>query len=197
MPKGKAEAPADPALWKWNEGETLSVLNCAKPYTLIVKSFTVPVVASGKDQEPSVMQSSGQTRPGQPNNAQLLAITGAQARYLAKMLRELKDGAGRPIGFETYVLHMKTGSIVCIGQFDKVDDPEMGPLVTRLMNLKLNLTADANGQQAIRPDQRSIDRTKVSVIEDSPQSKNTEIRKCHATRSEYFQSQNRIMPRRS
>jgi hypothetical protein len=154
--KTKAAPAADPALWKWNEGEPLCVLNCAKPYTLIVKSFTVPVIASGKDQEPSVMQTSGHSRPGQPNNAQLLAITASQARYLAKMLRELKDGAGRPIGFDAYVLHMKIGSIVCVGQFDQVDDPAMVPVVTRLTHLKLNMTSDATGRQVIRPGEMSL-----------------------------------------
>lgn len=156
LPKSKAEAPADPALWKWNEGEPLSVLNCEKPYTLIVKSFTMPVVASGKDQEPSVMQTGAQSKPGQPNNAQLLAINAASARNLALMLRGLKDQDGRPVGFDTYVLHMKTGSIVCVGQYDKMDDPAMAAVVTRLTNLRLNLTADASGRQAVVPGERSM-----------------------------------------
>ena len=102
------------------------------------------------------MQASAQTRPGQPNNAQLLAINAASARYLAMMLRNLKDGAGREVGFDAYVLHMKTGSIVCVGQFDQVDDPGMVPVVTRLTNLKLNMTTDATGRQAVLPGERSM-----------------------------------------
>jgi hypothetical protein len=156
LPKSRTEAPADPALWNWNKDEPLSVLACQKPYSLIVKAFTVPFVPMGKDQEASVMQGSSPSRPGQPNNAQILAITGAQARNLAIMLRNLKDGEGRPAGFDAYVLHMKTGSIVCVGQFDREDDPGMAPVVHKLTTFSLKMSSDQAGQQYIRPGERSF-----------------------------------------
>jgi hypothetical protein len=156
LPKSRAEPPADPALWKWNEGETLCVLNCPKPYTLVVKAFTMPVVPLTKDQEPSVMQASAPTVPGTANNAQMMAIFGKQARDMAVMLRQLKDKTGQPRGFEAFVLHIQTGSLVCVGQFDREDDPAMTETVQRLTHFSLNMTSDATGQQPIRPGERSF-----------------------------------------
>jgi hypothetical protein len=153
LPKASAEPPPDPRLWKWNEAEPLSVLNCKKPYTLVVKAFTMPVVASGLGQEPSVMQTG--KKPGEESSKRLVA-TAAQAQSLATMLRNLKDTKGRPIGFDSYVLHMQNGSIVCVGQFDLEDDPAMGPFVTRLTNLRLNMYSDETGQRIVRPGEQSL-----------------------------------------
>jgi hypothetical protein len=150
------DATADPALWRWNEGEELCVLNCKKPYTLVVKSFHVPVVAVGHEQEPNVMQAGAGGKGQGPNNAQLITITAIQARNLAKLLRELKDAQGRPAGFESYVLHMKTGSIVCVGQFDSMEDASMAETAGRIAKYQLNMTRDAAGQQAIRPGEMSM-----------------------------------------
>src|SRR5262249_51489163 len=151
LPKSRAEPPADPSLWKWNEGDPLSVLACPKPYTLIVKAYTMPYIPLNKEQEPSVMQTSGDNRQGLANNAQRLAITAKQARDLAMMLRGLKDKAGQSRGFETYVLHIQTGSLVCVGQFDKEDDPAMAEVVQRLTAFSLKMSSDPNAQQWVRP----------------------------------------------
>jgi hypothetical protein len=153
LPKAKAEAVPDPRLWKWNEGEPLSVLNCPKPYTLVVKAFNMPVVASGFGQEPSVMQTA---KKPNDESAKRLVATAGQAQSLATMLRNLKDAQHRPIGFDSYVLHVQTGSIVCVGQFDREDDPAMSPVVTRLTNLKLWMTSDQSLQHAVLPNERSM-----------------------------------------
>jgi hypothetical protein len=156
LPKAQREAPADPSLWKWNEGEPLSVLNCQKPYTLIVKAYTVPYVPLTADRDPSKLETLNQTQPGQANNAQRLAITAKQARDMALMLRGLKDSQGRSRGFETYVLHIETGSLVCVGQFDTEDDPTMVDTVQRLTNFSLKMSSDANAQQWVRPSEHSF-----------------------------------------
>jgi hypothetical protein len=153
LPKASAEPPPDPRLWKWNEAEPLSVLNCKKPYTLVVKAFTMPVVASGLGQEPSVMQSG--KKPGDESSKRLV-VTAAQAQNLANMLRSLKDKDGQPAGYESYVLHLQTGSIVCVGQFDREDDPGMAAVVHRLTTFSLKMSSDASGQQFVRPGERSF-----------------------------------------
>jgi hypothetical protein len=51
---------------------------------------------------------------------------------------------------------LQTGSIVCVGQFDREDDPEMAAVVHRLTTFSLKMSSDASGQQFVRPGERSF-----------------------------------------
>ena len=108
----------DPLLVMFNSEEPLSLLKTRKKYTLMVKGFTIPTTVQPKDVEGSVL---GRLFGG--DEAQrVLDATAKQARSLAVSLR---DPEMKPYPYESYVLHMRTGSIVTVGQYDSIDDPQM------------------------------------------------------------------------
>jgi hypothetical protein len=119
--------PVDPGLKRWNEKEELSLLKCPKKYTLLVKSFSVPTRTVTKDSEPGML---GQLFGGS-KSGELLQATAQQAHTLADSLRSPKMAEslrlmGLPaVPFESYVLHVKTGSLVTVGGFESEDDPEL------------------------------------------------------------------------
>jgi hypothetical protein len=132
----------DPSLWKLNEEEPLSLLRSPKTWTLIVKDFTVPLSVQIKDQEGTIMAKlfGKATDP-----ADLLDATAKQARELAKALRDGKMQRGaeeaavragltpRPI--ESFILHLRTGSRVTVGQFDGPNDPALLEMHKLLSNM--------------------------------------------------------------
>jgi hypothetical protein len=119
---GRADAgqppPIDPGLKKWNEKEEYNLLKCPKKYTLIVKQFSVPIRTQPKDGEAGMFDRLFRGS----KTGEYLEATAHQAHSLAKSLR---DPNMRPHPFETYVLHVKTGSLVTVGGYDDVDDPEL------------------------------------------------------------------------
>lgn len=124
--------PVDPGLVKLNAEEPLSLLKTRKPVTLLVKAFSVRTVTKTKDEEPGVFDRLlGRGDEG----AKLLQVNAHDARVLAEGLRrpELQQAAqeaARKIGFavkplESYLLHTRTGSLVCVGEFESEDDPDL------------------------------------------------------------------------
>lgn len=113
-----APPPVDPLLAKLNEGEEFSLLKCKKPVTLCVKVFSVPTRTTPKDAEPGSMIS----KMFAPKQGNVLDATALQAHELAAALRNPKM---KPRPFEAYVLHARTGSLVCVGGFDGGDDPDL------------------------------------------------------------------------
>jgi hypothetical protein len=124
----------DPLLAKLNENEELNLLKCKKPVTLLVKSFSVPTRTVTKDADSSLVNKLFGAKPGS-----MLDATAQQAQALAKALR---DERMKPHPFESYVLHVRTGSLVCVGQFDSVDDPELQRLQQVLSSMTFQVTAD-------------------------------------------------------
>jgi hypothetical protein len=131
---------ADPALVQMNSEEPLSLLNTRKKYTLLVKAFTARTVTKSKDED----------KPGiwdalfgkGDEAAKQLQANAFDARKLAEALRtpewraaaqadaaKVAAAHGLPAyqvpPLTAYVLHTRTGSLVCVGEFDSEDDPEL------------------------------------------------------------------------
>ena len=130
--------PVDPGLKRWNEEEPYSLLKCPKKYTLIVKQFSVPMRTQTKDSDPGMFDRLFRGSKG----AEYLQATAQQAHALAKALR---DKNMRPHPFDTYVLHVKTGSLVTVGGFDDLDDPEL----LRLQQTLSAITFDMQDERGV------------------------------------------------
>ncbi len=127
----KAASKVDPFWKQLNAYESYSLLNCRKPYTLVVKEYNGSAVVQGGQPEKQSgflsMLHMGGDKPGER-----LSASAAQAHELAKFLRD------RRLGFEAYVLHTRTTSIVTVGGFDRLDDPAMQQMQQRLTALRFN-----------------------------------------------------------
>jgi hypothetical protein len=140
-----AAQPVDPALAKLNSEEPLSLLKTRHPYTLLVKAYTVPMDARPKDQEEGIL---GKLFSGS-DAAAYLEVTAKQARALAESLRHPSmqkpaQDAARRIGYavkpiESYILHTRTGSLVCVGDYPAVDDPDLVAMGRLLQEMKFEV----------------------------------------------------------
>jgi hypothetical protein len=131
---------------KLNENEEYSVLKIQKPWTICVKLYTPPVDLKGKTEQRSVMAKLFNPKPDT-----MLASAG-YARDLAKALRSMAVSKENPHGpYESYVLHTKYGSMVCVGQFNTADDPKLLEMQQKLGALKFQVDtrgkADINATQ--------------------------------------------------
>ena len=114
--------------WKdLNSGEAHCVLDNPKKYTLLVKEYTgARVIQSG-------MQGSGfLSALGGGNSTNTLDAAALQARELVRVLRSPQ------LGFQAWILHTRTSSVVFIGGFDKLEDPELQRLNRQLTSLKFS-----------------------------------------------------------
>jgi hypothetical protein len=75
----------------------------------------------------------------------MLEASAAQAEEIARVLREgFKPVDGSPaLKFDAYVLHTRTGSIVTVGGYDRMDDPRMAQVAHKLKNMHFGMSADA------------------------------------------------------
>jgi hypothetical protein len=123
----------DPALVKLNEEEPMSLLKAKGKVTLMVKGFTMQSVTRQREEERSVMDKI--FSKGGPDSSEQLDATAKQARALAQSLRTPEmhrsiNMAGPKLGIsprpvESFVLHIRNGSIVTVGQFDSPEDPAL------------------------------------------------------------------------
>lgn len=118
-PKIEWKRPADwdkpdmNELRKLNAYETYSLLSCKKPFTLAVKEFPTPTIVQAKSGGGAFLDNLGLGgKSGQREDA-----AAKSARLLAEWLR-----AGR---IEGYVLHTRYRSFVCVGNYEKSDDPNL------------------------------------------------------------------------
>jgi len=133
--------PVDPErgklqnLKEFNADESFSLLKCRKPYTLMVKTYTGAVkLASATESKASFVDKiAGTAKPGQ-----LLNASANQAHQLAEVLKQLRDDKKQMvISTDIYVLHTETASYVCVGGYDRPDDPNLLHYQKRLANLNL------------------------------------------------------------
>jgi hypothetical protein len=117
----QAENKADPLMKKLNADETYSLLQCKKPWTLVVSVFQGLPVVQAAGTAPSVMDKLMGRNPGEQ-----LAASALNAHNLAEALRKL--------GFEAYVLHTRYNSVVTIGAYDTKDDRRMQQVQEALHN---------------------------------------------------------------
>lgn len=116
----------DPAWRELNAGESLSVLKCPKPWTLVVKTFEGGTILQTDSSRASSMWSRVNVLGTAPSR---LNTAAQQARNLAELLRKL--------GFESYVFHTRYQSIVTVGNYDRVDDPRLAQMQRTISNLQL------------------------------------------------------------
>ncbi len=126
-----ATGNADKFLVKLNAHESFSLLKCKKSYTLLVAAYQgMHAFQAEKAEKPSFLESLWSHSTGD-----VLEASGHNAHNLAEGLRK--------VGFEAYVLHAREGSLVCIGGFDRADDPEMMK-VQRLLGSNIQLSQSGN-----------------------------------------------------
>lgn len=135
------QTPVDPDkgklqnLKEFNAEESFSLLKCRKQYTLVVQSYqgAVKLTAANEPKTGLFDKFTNTAKPGQILNA------GAnQAHNLAEVLKQLKDDRKQPVvKADVYVLHTEGGSYVCVGGFDRPDDPELLNYQRKLANLQL------------------------------------------------------------
>src|SRR5437899_1988534 len=112
-----------------------NLLQATKPWTLGVKSFSAPVVFQSKDDpNPPLRQ------PSLAKGAEVLKAGAEQAEALAKALRQMKGPGGQPLMLEAFVLHLRSGSIVTVGQFDGPYDPALIETQRILTGLTFNMS---------------------------------------------------------
>jgi hypothetical protein len=102
----------DPMLKELNSDESLSLLKCRKPWTLLVAAYQGPSFIVQESNKGSLLDKFLGS-----SHADVMAATGKNAHSLGEVLRRLD--------FEAYVLHTRGGSIVTIGGFETQDDPRM------------------------------------------------------------------------
>jgi hypothetical protein len=104
----------DPFLKELNAGESYSLLKCRKPWTLVIATFQgVSII------EPETKKGSFLTKLPLGKAPETLTASAMNAHNLAEALRT------KPLGLDAYVLHMRAGSLVTVGGFDRKDDPQM------------------------------------------------------------------------
>jgi hypothetical protein len=123
----RAEEQADPFLKELNGGESLSVLRCSKPWTLMVRVYPGLATIAPQSAADSVL-----SKVGLGKGSELLNASALQARQVAELLRKMPEKR-----FEAYVLHTRHSSIVCVGQYDSPDDPRLIEAQRLLAGLKL------------------------------------------------------------
>lgn len=99
----------DPAWIQLNAKEPHSIFTCPKPWTIIVAKFEPPVIVQ------STFRSSIFNAADTAGQGRGLEVAAENGRKLAEYLR---DG-GR--GYDAYVFHTRTNTIVTVGAFDKDD----------------------------------------------------------------------------
>lgn len=118
-----AIAPEDVKLMrKLNEQESFSLFQVKKPITLVIKQYnTQQVLVKNKAEQDGFLD---RFRKGLTlKNGQWEDHAAVNAHNLCEAFR--KSGLA-----ETYVLHTKYNSIVCVGSYDNAEDP----LLTRMQN---------------------------------------------------------------
>lgn len=107
----KVEHKQDPFLKKLNADEEYSLLKCKAPWTLAVAAYQGTSITQTQATTSSFLEKlfgSGGDR---------LDAGALNAHNLAQAMRKM--------GFEAYVLHTRTGSLVTVGAFSRSDDPRM------------------------------------------------------------------------
>ena len=102
---------------KVNSGEPFSLLQCKKPYTLVIKQYNMQHKTVGNVKEATGFMERF-TSGFSLRNKEWEDIAAHNAHNLAEALR--KSGLQ-----ETYVLHVKHSSYVTVGAFSALGDPQM------------------------------------------------------------------------
>jgi hypothetical protein len=132
----------DPLWWKLNSAEPYSLLQSPKHWTFVVKCY-IGARAATSNLAPGM--NNGKSENGffdklwsDPDKVGLaLEKSAEQAHELARVLRQLN--------FDSFVLHMRTGSLVTVGAFDQLDSPEARGVASQLKTLQSNMKQRKGG----------------------------------------------------
>jgi hypothetical protein len=108
----KPDKKNDPFLKTLNSDEEFSLLKCKEPWTLAVAAFQGTSVIQTQSSSTGFLNKFFGNSGGER-----LEASGRNAHNLAEVLRKS--------GFDAYVLHMRNGSIVAVGGYQRPDDPRM------------------------------------------------------------------------
>lgn len=144
------KAKLEPFVVELNKGVANSLLTNRKPYTLLVKSYTTPSRTVGKDGGGGSVF--GGRLKGGADAASILQATATEAELLVKSLRH---PAHKPRPYDAFVLHHRTGSVVTVGGFDTLDDPEVLRTAQELTSLSYEFL-DKDKKPQLGPDGRPM-----------------------------------------
>src|SRR5262249_28331844 len=100
---------------KLNAHEHYSLLQCKKPWTLIVATYQGMHTIQPTSGSSTILGSF--EKLWSSNTGEMLEASGQNAHNLADALHRL--------GFDAYVLHTRGGSLVTVGGYERPDDPGM------------------------------------------------------------------------
>jgi hypothetical protein len=113
--EGEDKPKFDPVWKKLNADESYSLLECKKPYTLVVKQYCgASYIGPQNAPESTFLAKLG---IGSSKSVDTLGAAYLNAHNLAEALRKMK--------FDAYVLHTRGISYVTVGAFASADDPEL------------------------------------------------------------------------
>jgi hypothetical protein len=118
---------ADDFLKELNAGEKFSVLKCSKPWTLVVKVYQGQTVFEAP-KSPGLLTRIGLAK----KEPDVLNASGAQAHATAEFLRKMSPS------FDAYVMHQRSYSLVTVGQYDSLNDPNLLANQKTLAGLQLS-----------------------------------------------------------
>lgn len=113
------------ALRRMNAAEEFSLLKCPKALTLAIKSFQTPTVVQSSSSKGSFLENLGFGK--KEERADAAAVS---AHNLAELLRKAK--------LDAYVLHTKYTSVVTVGGYDSLEDPNLRAM-QNLLQTRLKL----------------------------------------------------------
>ncbi len=125
VPQEKVEHGLDPATLKQlNADESYSLLKCKQPWTLAVKEFSGGVAIQPATAPTTLLEK----LLGNKSDEHMSAIAN-QAHELAKVLNKY-------LGFDAYVLHTPTSSIVTVGAYADSNDEKLHQAQKQLRNMQ-------------------------------------------------------------
>jgi hypothetical protein len=140
----------DPIWTELNAGEEYSLLKCKRPWTLLIKEYSGTALIVGN---PAVKSSTFLSALGfgGDNLGDRLSASAKQAHELARLLRH------KQLGFQAYVLHTRTSSVVTVGAFHGPDDPDLHRTRQRIAALKFSSPAAAGDPVGLMADPVAIE----------------------------------------
>lgn len=125
----------DPLWADLNRNNPYSLLRCPRRYTLLVKAFQAPTLITGMRGAPPVLTTNAAPRPAaldaqvEKEMRRLEQILGWKPDAAALQAHNLCEVLRHPsLNYEAYVLHTKEASLVTVGSFDRLDDPNVAQL---------------------------------------------------------------------
>jgi hypothetical protein len=120
IPLEKETDKPDPFLKELNDGRPYNLFKCRQPWTLAVAQYQGATVVQARN-----TSSGGFLKAlGLDSEAgKLLNASALQAESVAEVLNKIS--AQKQLGFEAYVLHTRNASVVTVGGFSGLDDPNL------------------------------------------------------------------------